>query len=73
VNHTLVVFLRICRDPSARNLFIFKMPKISATTSSNKYVAEYKGIFSTVDLILFCLKCNVKMKTFINWKTQKCS
>jgi len=40
-----------------------KMPKISATTSSklNKFVAEYKGIFSTDGLVLFCLKCNVKV------------
>lgn len=39
------------------------MPKISEITSSrlNKFVAEYKSIFSTDGLVLFCLKCNVKM------------
>jgi len=39
------------------------MPKVSATTSSklNKFVAEYKGVFSTDGLVLFRLKCNVKV------------
>jgi len=43
--------------------FSKKIPKISATSSSrlNKFVAEYKCIFSTDGLALFCLRCNVKV------------